>query len=812
MKKTNRFAYTKLAMAILAAGASATTSAQMLEEIVVTAQQRAQSLQDVPVSVSAISAQKMSNAGVVDLEGLSTFVPNFSINETGISTSITIRGISSGINPGFEQSVGMYNDGVFYGRDQLARAPLFDLERVEVLRGTQSILFGKNSIAGAVSMISAKPTDEFEGSFTALYEPDADEQDLRLVLSGPLTDNLRGRIAIMDRQQEGYFKNTTFNKDEQVEDESFFRATLAWDVTDNVTASLKVSQANFDTEGRNIEVYNSIDDGNPGSVDHLTALNTLQAGLGRPLVDGELNRVRDNNGDTSETELNNVTLNVEWALEGLTISSTTAMVGYETEALCDCDFSGAVVFDASFDEEYEQFSQEFRFTSELGNTFDYIGGLFYQSSELDFSDSIDLPANGILPIAIDLLSPLAAPIAALAPGAATKRNFENDSDLWAAFLQVTWNINDDLRLTVGGRYTDETKEASREQGHFTAAGVAVPAPTTPWALDLANLGTYDNLFGLFSIEPYEKIKGDLDDTSFSPVITGQWDMNDETMLYATWTKGFKSGGFDARSNGHPDEKFNNAQNVAALLGGRDSTITGSFEFDREEAETIELGSKMTLADGAAELNVALYRTEFTDLQTSQFDGTLGFNVTNAGEATVQGLEVDGRWAVTDSLVLTASGAYLDFNFDDFPNSQCAFGQAPNSPDFPGLCDQTGERKEYTPEYQFNIGANWEAPITDNLVLKLQADANYMDDYLYAATLDEETRQDATTVVNARIALAEADNVWEVALIGRNLTDEEILNFGGNTPLGSTLTGGTGNSYYAFVNRPRNVAVQFNYNF
>jgi iron complex outermembrane receptor protein len=789
MKKTNRFAYTKLAVAILAAGASATTSAQMLEEIVVTAQQRAQSLQDVPVSVSAISAQKMSNAGVVDLEGLSTFVPNFSINETGISTSITIRGISSGINPGFEQSVGMYNDGVFYGRDQLARAPLFDLERVEVLRGTQSILFGKNSIAGAVSMISAKPTDEFEGSFTALYEPDADEQDLRLVLSGPLTDN-----------------------DEQVEDESFFRATLAWDVTDNVTASLKVSQANFDTEGRNIEVYNSIDDGNPGSVDHLTALNTLQAGLGRPLVDGELNRVRDNNGDTSETELNNVTLNVEWALEGLTISSTTAMVGYETEALCDCDFSGAVVFDASFDEEYEQFSQEFRFTSELGNTFDYIGGLFYQSSELDFSDSIDLPANGILPIAIDLLSPLAAPIAALAPGAATKRNFENDSDLWAAFLQVTWNINDDLRLTVGGRYTDETKEASREQGHFTAAGVAVPAPTTPWALDLANLGTYDNLFGLFSIEPYEKIKGDLDDTSFSPVITGQWDMNDETMLYATWTKGFKSGGFDARSNGHPDEKFNNAQNVAALLGGRDSTITGSFEFDREEAETIELGSKIILADGAAELNVALYRTEFTDLQTSQFDGTLGYNVTNAGEATIQGLEVDGRWAVTESLVLTASGAYLDFNFDDFPNSQCAFGQTPNSPDFPGLCDESGERKEYTPEYQFNIGANWEAAITDGLVLKLAADANYMDDYLTSTYLDEETRQEATTVVNARIALAEVDSVWEVALIGRNLTDETIISYSGNMPLASTLTSGTGNAYFAHVNRPRNVAVQFNYNF
>jgi outer membrane receptor protein involved in Fe transport len=529
------------------------------------------------------------------------------------------------------------------------------------------------------------------------------------------------------------------------------------------------------------------------------------------LVDGELNRVRDNNGDASETELNNATLNVEWALEGLTISSTTAMVGYDTEALCDCDFTGAVVFDASFTEEYDQFSQEFRFTSELGNTFDYIGGLFYQTSELDFSDSIDIPTDSILAPVIGgavtqatldatndaaIAAAAGAAIGGAIPGISTKRNFENDSDLWAVFLQVTWNINDDLRLTAGGRYTDETKEANREQVHFDAAGNNV-----------SGVAPYDTIFGFFSIEQYDQIKGDLDDTSFSPVVTGQWDVSDEMMLYGTWTKGFKSGGFDARSNGHPDPAVVNGTNQ---LRGTD--IVGSFEFDREEAETIEFGSKMSLADGAAELNVALYRTEFTDLQTSQFDGVLGFNVTNAGEATVQGLEIDGRWAVTESLVLTASGAYLDFNFDDFPNSQCAFGQTPNSPDFPGLCDQSGKRKEFTPEYQFNIGANWETAITDGLVLKLAADANYMDDYLYAATLDEETRQEATTVVNARIALAEIENVWEVALIGRNLTDEEILNFGGNTPLASTLTRGTGNSYYAFVNRPRNVAVQFNYNF
>ena len=164
MKK--RLSKSMLALAI--ASAAGALNAAVLEEVILTAQQRAQSLQDVPVSVAALTAEKISDAGIVDLQGLSEMIPNFSINETGISTTVTIRGISSGINPGFEQSVGMYNDGVFYGRDQLARIPMIDMERVEVLRGPQGILFGKNSIAGAVSQITAKPTDEFEGSVTAL--------------------------------------------------------------------------------------------------------------------------------------------------------------------------------------------------------------------------------------------------------------------------------------------------------------------------------------------------------------------------------------------------------------------------------------------------------------------------------------------------------------------------------------------------------------------------------------------------------------------------------------------------------------------
>ena len=782
----------KSVMAVAVSAIVLTTNAATLEEIVVTAQQRAESLQDVPVSVAAVTAKKISDSGIVDLQGLSELVPNFSINETGISTTVTIRGISSGINSGFEQSVGMYNDGIFYGRDQLARVPMIDMERVEVLRGPQGILFGKNSIAGAVSQISAKPTDEFEGSVTALYEPDHGETDLRMVLSGPLTDNLSGRLAVMTRELDGYVKNTELGVDEQNEDEQVVRATLRWDVNDSVTATLKSSQSTFDVLGRDMEVYQSFG--------HLEALNSVYNSPTAPWsVDTELNYIADNNGHFSNNEVNNSTLTVDWDLEGLTLTSVTGYVDYEFTESCDCDFTGAPVFDAGRQEEYQQLSQEFRLTSDLGSNFDYIAGLFFQDTDLTYADQIQLPDPTVVNTALGLLG--AGALQPFAPGSSTDRTFNQEGEVIALFAQGTWSVSEALRLTVGGRYTEEKKDANRQQRHkanATFGGQYMPAVTA----DPVS-GAYNVLYGIFAIEAYDQINGKLDDSSFSPVVTMEWDANPDTMVYATWTKGYKSGGFDARSNGHPDASVNNGLKSGAA-------ITGSWEFANEEATSVELGSKMSLADGAAELSVAWYMTDYTDLQVSQFDGTLGFNVTNAGEAKVQGIEADGRWALTDNITLTGSVAYLDFNYEKFPNSQCYFQQEDTDGD--KLCDAGGERKEFTPELQANLGAAWASEMSNGLELNASLDVSFMDEYLYAANLDPRSKQDAYSMVNARIALAGSEGAWELALLGRNLTDETVINFGGNTPLGGTLTGGAGNSYYAFVNRPRNIALQVNYSF
>jgi len=273
------------------------------------------------------------------------------------------------------------------------------------------------------------------------------------------------------------------------------------------------------------------------------------------------------------------------------------------------------------------------------------------------------------------------------------------------------------------------------------------------------------------------------------------------MVYVSYTEGFKAGGFDARANN-----------------------TGSFEFDEELATSYELGSKMTLADGRAELNVALYRTEYEDLQTSQFDGTLGFNVTNAGEATVQGIELDGRWQATDSLLFSYAAGILDFEFDSFPNSQCYFGEESSYPDgseLAGLCDRSGDTREFTPELTANLGGQYFFDIGGSMELTVGLDLIYSDEYFVSPTLDPNLEQDSYTKLNGRIALADNEGRWQVAVLFENITDEEILTFGNQAPTSTTLSGafnnaigapGVATAYYGFYTAPYNVALQARYNF
>jgi iron complex outermembrane receptor protein len=771
-----------------------------LEEIFITAQKRVQKLQDVPISVNALSGEKIEDAGITSIERIADYIPSFNMTQTGIGTNIAIRGISSGVNQGFEQSAAQFVDGVHFGRSQLARAPFLDIERVEVLRGPQSILFGKNSTAGAISITTAKPTEEFEGKLTMLFEPEYGEQDARLILSGPITETFSGRLAILDSSIDGYFENTTLDRDEAADENQVVRGVLRWQPNDDWDINLKIEDGSFDSDGRNVEVVNPVfnpitqfdANGNPiAPVSYQTMLSYLT--LGNYQLDTAHDWKRQSNGDYSYNDTENQTLTVEYETENHTLTSVTGRNAYNYEELCDCDFTGGSGFFILSDEDYSQFSQELRIASGEDQTFSYLGGLFFQSSSLEFHDVVGVPTDSY--IATAFVSRIGSAAANALRGASTQRDFDQDTDLSAIFAQGTWNFTDTMRLTLGARYTEENKEASRQQYHVTPTGVVLPEGSIT--------DTYNGIWSIFRVDPHT-VEGDRDESAFTPLITLQADLNSTDMVYASFTTGFKSGGFDVRSNAAPNA-------LGGIYNGQATgvpNIEGSWEFEDEQVKNYELGGKFLLADGAAELNVALFRSDFSDMQTSQFDGSLSFNVTNAGEALVQGLEVDGRWAVVDNVLLRGGVAFIDFEYTDFKNSQCYFGQVDNiGVAGDGVCDATGKRREFTPEIQGNIGVDYTIDFSGGMKLVSTLDFVYSSDYLTTPSLDPKFEQDAFTKINARIALSGNDDLWEVALIGKNLTDESIVTYANGLPVASTLTSNTSSGYYAFYEKPVTVALQ-----
>ncbi|MBB3046241.1 outer membrane receptor protein involved in Fe transport [Litorivivens lipolytica] len=828
MRNKPRFRH-GVALLPLVAGiaAGSVQAAAVLEEVIVTATLRAESLQDVPVSVNAVSGEKMMEAGIDKIEDLQAYVPNLTMSETGIGTNIYVRGIGSGINQGFEQSVGMYFDGVSYGRAQLSRAPFLDLARVEVLRGPQNILFGKNSVAGALSLHSQRPGMEFEGMVSGLYEPTHGERTIDVVLSGPLTDRLGARLAIRKRDMDGYIENLTLDQDEPERDEGTARLILDWAATDDLQAMFKFEVGKFDVTGRQIEIINDQNSTSPvfgnsafgpdvngdGGRNYSEILfNTnaaLAPGVGvsissdSSVLNNELDYKRSSNGDFSNNDTQNFTMNLDYAWGEHTLTAITGIMSYEYEELCDCDFTGAELFKVEFEEEYTQISQEFRIASPVGNFVEYIGGLYLHKSELDFYDSILVTSN-VLPDLINFADAIGPPPGSrgrIQDGAGdagdeirdlgTPREFTTDTELWSTFLQLTFNLSDTLRLNVGGRYSSETKEGSRSLDfENNKTGERLPN------------GEVDSVVAInFSAERHN-LEGKRDESNFSPSVNLQWDFSDWGMSYFTWSKGFKSGGFDARSNGSPAANNPDPGNVQ-----NPPTIIGSFAYEEEKSTSYEIGAKTTLLDGAAELNIAMFYTEFDDLQISIFDGTLGFNVGNAGAAETMGLELDGRLAITEKLMMTGALAFLDFEFTDFKNGQCNHVQVRNGqdPDGDRLCDFTGETNQYVADFSGNIGLVYTTPVADSLEFRGGLDIVFTDDYNPTQNLDPTQEQDGYAMINGRLALSDFEDGWELALVGKNLTDEEVVNYANDTPLANSIFGSV--NHYGFVARPRSIGLQ-----
>lgn len=747
----------------------ATTQANELEEIMVTSQKRSLSIQEVAGSVIALPGETIEEMGVENIEDLTALAPNIHLTETGISTQLRIRGIGSDNSQGFEQSVGVFVDGVFRGRAQLLRAPIFDLERVEIARGPQGTLFGKNTIAGAIDFITAKPTSDWEGELAASYESEFGTQETSGFVSGPFTEQFKGRLAFRHYDDPGYMENTFKEDDEPEQIESSARLSLDWQPNADASISFTTEKHELDLTGRAIEITQ--DEPGPPGFTYSQALASENNGI---TFDSELDYKRQSNSD--EESINNIsssTLRVDYDWDGTTITLISGLLNYDYDENCDCDFTPADIFELNLLEEYKQFSHEIRFVSPEDQKVSWIAGFFMQNYEQDFTDILVVNPE---PVFLN-----AVPIPNVGPvdfgGTGVMRNFAQDSNAKSLYGEATWHATETMRVTLGARYTEEQKDATKE------LNVIEPTNNNAVIADPIRAGLYGRLYlGVFSTETQQSVGHSLDESrdesAFSPSLSVSIDVSDDVMAYGKVSRGFKAGGFDPRSNN-----------------------TANFEFEDEHVNSFEIGYKVRLNEGRGEVNTTFFRMDYKDLQVSQFDGGVGFNVGNA-DAQSQGIEIDGRWKLTDHLRAQYSLAYLDFEYTDFKTGNCHYPDTTNNI---LICDVTGERGVYTPEFTLNSALHYSRSIGDGLVVSSTFDMQWVDKQQVHVNLDPKGEIDAYALLNYRIGL-EADH-WSIALLAKNLLDEEVISYSANVPLSDGEDFARSNTYYSFVRRPRTFTIE-----
>lgn len=790
-----------------------------LEEVIVTAQKRVESLQEVPISVATVDGDKMDDAGVETLEDITILIPNIHFTETGFSTQVRVRGIGSDNSQGFEQSVGMYIDGIYYGRAQLFRTPMMDMERVELLRGPQSTLFGKNTIAGALNITTARPTEELEGKISAEFEPEFNRQEYNALVSGPITDSLRARIAVRNYTEDGYLENTHKNTDDPSADETAVRVSIEWDVFEDLNFFLKHENNSFKTDGRPIELTH--DEALDPSTQPATYAQILGS-FGQPPIENVLDYKRQTDApETSDNTITNTTFIADYSFADHTLTAVTGLLDFEYDELCDCDNTSSKILDLALGEDYSQFSQEIRIASPTDQKVDWIAGVYYQTYEQTFYDELTIAADNLLPAVLSNRDPALANLS----NTGLVRNFEQNSDMWAVFARATFHATDRLHITLGARYTEETKDASKiiQALDLTEDGL-MPFPQTQAgvsrsiAAGLTYLGAFDAENEQATVAPTagglvpipnsgHNVQQERDESAFNPLLNIEFDINNDMMSYFSYTTGFKAGGFDPRSN-----------SVGALSSTTTAPVAETnpyqhFEFEEETATNYEVGLKTTVFDGRGEFNIALYRTDYDDLQISQFDGKVGFNVGNAKKTQVQGIEIDGRFAFTDALIANYGVSLLDFEYKDFKNGNCHAGQTPDGLDIFGdseldTCDYTGKRGVYTPEYTFNFGLDYTHTLSQNLSLNGFIDTQHVASHNVHVNLDPNGEIDAYNMLSARISL-DAEN-WSVALLGKNLLDEYIISYSGDAPLAESSFGTR--TFYSVARRPRTISLQGTYRF
>lgn len=734
---------------------------QMLEEVIVTAQKREQNLQDVPIAVSAFSGAMLEQSGVADMFDLQTNAPSLRVGQTqnASTTTFSIRGVfTSSQNFGLESSVGLYVDGAYRARQSSMINNMVDVAGVEVLRGPQGTLFGRNTPAGAVSINSVKP--DHEG--TGFIEATVGEYDL-LSASGAVSfsaieDVLAFRVTGFTMERDGFVDAVNIG-DDLINDRDRWGARLQalYTPTDSLSVHVIVDHSEVDEIccGTGTFKNNFFADSLPAGSPPVTGTDAIIESLGGTVLRGEDYydlEVATSYLPESTNEDEGISVQVDWDTDLFTVTSISAYRAFESFDSVDTDFSDIDALDRLNYTDQSSFSQELRI-SNVGEEFSYVAGLYYFEQDFDtIRDTI---------VGEDTTTLVSAFGNAFPPDTGSRNVSLQEHESYAIFGQFDYNISEQLLLTAGLRWTNEKKDL-----------VNIFTQDAPAALDFVSPGWGFFLFP--PTAPRPDVDADIDDDQITGTVKLSWFMNETTMIYASYGTGYKSGGI-------------NVDRIDPVL---------EDEFNAETSESYEIGIKADFPDQALRVNLALHRTDTEDLQTISFQGT-GFALTNAGVAETYGAELEVHWAATDTLNFTVGYAFNHGEYADFEGGPCWIG-TPFHTGLPdptqneeGSCDRSGGDLSSNPENSFVITANQEFRFSDNVTGFVYGEYAYTDERVTDVNNDPLKFDGSYALVNLRAGLRLEQYDVLLTAWGRNIFDAEYT----NTIADSVAQNGKFNAYY-----------------
>ncbi len=742
-----------------------------LEEIIVTAQKREQSLQDVPASIIAITGDQIIEQAYSDMQEVSVFVPNLDMLDGFVGQEIAIRGVgTAAANEAFEQAVAQFHDGVYYGRDNLGQNGFFDLERVEVARGPQPIFAGQSATAGALSYISRRPGDEASGYANVTYGTD-EELTLEGAWGGPLSDTFGIRVA--GKYYELGDNNTEYivgGAKQGTKENKSIRIIGDWHPNDALSIIAKYEYHDIYQDGQPSEYTrcemrpefsrahpflgsglpalcaldqtvngnnsNGLDDriGGGGSQDARAAMDALNAASGAVFGDANywgnpnapqisygmpaIEEMKQKEERDQQVNIGMAEINYDFG-EGYTFTSITSYVDYDKMDWLDPDRSSFAVFTDVRFENFEQKAQEFRITSPTDQRVSWIADLYYQDHDLATT------------INIFTSLPLGPPGT---QGISFGGDLEEESTWKSAYLATTWNISDTFRVNAGVRYQDIEKSG-------------ILTPTTQF-LARGNTSFGDRADRI----PGTPVADDADTNGWLPELGIEFNTSNGMLLYAKYSEAIKAGGFV----------------MSPAPGG---ALPDPFSYNEEEAQGVEAGLKGIFLDGTLSLNLAAYYTEYTDLQVTVFvSETATFITQNAASAHTQGLEFDGTWAPNDNFTLGYAGHIGEAVYDDYLGADCNSLEAKIV--FPCSKDRSGDSLNNAKDWSLTLlpSYTWD---TGNYAITLNANMVFTPSFWLIDEGDPADKNPSYNRIDVRLAFAPMDANWEVALYGRDITDERI---------------------------------------